>query len=303
MVSRQLFQRAWNMSMADLVRILGRRYRRLTGSPDQRWDYSLRAVLQSQKHMDPKMEIERWERLWRLATVQGHAHLTDQFRFSNKSVLEVGCGPVLGIGPMALFLGADMFYYREPSLQREATNSCEIKERYFRRMYAELIANYGQRHEFAPWYSRVMEQCAPIHLGARDICHMTVSQSVLEHIPRASLGGMLADLRAATKSGGVGMHLVDFGPHGFDDGTLMSLYRRDRAIEPAGLNLLRKSDLESAFSGAGFELLASLVYKADDVDRSQVHVSWRACSDADLCTRVAVFLVGNAASASGVTSG
>jgi hypothetical protein len=243
--------------------------------------------------MDFKMEIERWERLWRIAKLNAVANLQEHFDFNGKAVLESGCGPVLGTGPMALFRGAASFWYQEPSLQRKVTESTELKKRYFLSLYQELIANYGRRMSFAEWYSRVMERSSPLESGAKGVADITISNSVLAHIPRSIFTQFLRDLYLASRPNGWFVHLVDFGPHGHGDGTLPSLYKTNWEKEPANLNLLRQCDVESAMRGVGFDIAASLIYKSEEIDGRCVHESWRKYSEKDLSARV-VFLLGSA---------
>ena len=171
------------------------------------------------------MEIERWERLWRIARLNDMANLQEHFDFSGKSVLEAGIWAGLGAGPMALFRGAKDFWYLEPSLQRQVTQSTKIKTQYFRPLYQELVANYGSRMAFSDWYSHVLESSLPLQSGSKDFVDITISHSVLEHIPRSALTQFLNDLYLASQPNGWFVHVVDFGPHGYADGTLPSLYK------------------------------------------------------------------------------
>jgi hypothetical protein len=288
---RATAHKLWSTSPADLYFIGRRKIRQFLEDGDLGWDYSLEAVLRNRKHIDFKMEIERWVRLWRMARLHGAANLQEHFDFNGKAVLECGCGPVFGTGPVAFFRGAMTFWYQEPSLQRKVTESTEIKNGYFLPLYQELIANYGRRMSFAGWYTQVMENSFPLQSAAKDVADITISHSVLEHIPRRTFAQFLRDLYLAARPGAWFVHVVDFGPHGHADGTLPSLYKMNWEREPAHLNLLRQSDVESAMKGVGFDIVVSLIYKSEGIDRSCVHASWRKYSEEDLSNRVA-FLLG-----------
>ena len=64
----------------------------------------------------------------------------------------------------------------------------------------------------------------------------------------------------------------------------------DWVAEPPGLNLFRKSDIETAIRDAGFHLAASLPYKIEESIPERIHDSWRKYSEDDLLHRVVIFL-------------
>lgn len=282
-----IVRRIWDKSPHE-VWIKGRRRgRQLFGKTDCGWNYSLEAVLANRKHMNAKMEIERWERHWRVCRLHGMANLETKFEFAGKNVLELGCGPVLGCGPFALFHGAERFWYREPDLVRPALESVQIKEKYFMPLYEELVSNYGRKMTFDDWYQRAIELSGPLPARAQQIVDITVSNSVLEHIPPQDLLVVLTDLYLASRSGSWFSHTVDFGPHG---GRLADVYTRNRHDKPKHLNLLRKSEIEHLLISTGFELSASVVYKADDIAQDALHETWSTYSLEDLSTRVMIFI-------------
>lgn len=283
-------RKIWNSSPAELVEIGSRRVRRMFGRGDHGWDYSLQAVLRNPKHMNFKMEIERWERMWRMCRLHQLKEVESHFDFVGKTVLEAGCGPVLGIGPLAIFRGAQRFFYQEPDFVREVIESSAIRDAYFQPLHQELVANYGQLMPFEEWYSKVLAQSAPLPQGLDSIVDITVSHSVLEHIPRKVFADFLLGLYLSSRPGAWFAHTVDFGPHGFGKGRMESLYEMDRQVEPPYLNLLRKSDVEAALRSAGFRLEATIPYKTERLSQARIHESWREYSEDDLSHRVVIFL-------------
>jgi hypothetical protein len=153
-----------------------------------------------------------------------------------------------------------------------------------------LLANYGRKLTFDEWYARVIELSHPLQPEMTEVADVTISHSVLEHIPRRTLPVFLRALSDASRPGGWFSHTVDLGPHGHGDGTLASLYRMNRDQELPHLNLLRKCDVESAMIDAGLDLRASVIYKADELNEICVHKSWQRYSRDDLATRVVFFL-------------
>jgi SAM-dependent methyltransferase len=287
---KTIIRKLWQESPADLFTVGRRRIGRCLGNGDHGWDYSLESVIKNPKHMNTKMEIERWERHWRVCRLHGLGNVEKKFDFFGKSVFEVGCGPVFGCGPVALFKGAEKFWYQEPHFRRAVVESTAIKNKYFRPLHQELVANYGGQISFDEWYARVIELSYPLQAGTANVADLTISHSVLEHIPRRTLSSVLIALYQASRPGGCFSHTVDLGPHGHGDSTLAGLYRMNRDAEPRHLNLLRKCDVESAIIDAGLDLTASVIYKADEIDPICVHKSWRRYSREDLATRVVFFL-------------
>lgn len=284
-------RKLWNTSPAELAVIVSRRCRNFLGTANNGWDYSLAAVVRNPKHMNTKLEIERWERMWRICKLRDRSELEGHFDFQGKVVLEVGCGPVLGVGPIALFRGAKNFLYKEPGLVRGALESKEIKQAYFAPLHSELVANYGDLMAFEQWYSKVIDLSRPFQIDTAYPVDLTVSHSVLEHIPRSIIENFVKELYEATKPGGWFVHIVDFGPHGHGDGQMVSLYKSDWQKELPNLNLFRKSDIENTLRGAGFEINASLPYKLDQLGDAYIHDTWRKYSSDDLAHRV-VFIFG-----------
>ena len=68
--------------------------------------------------------------------------------FAGKRVVEVGCGPLAGYGPLAIFCGAAAFESAEPEWDADLFHSREVTERYLRMFHADLVALYGPRMDF-----------------------------------------------------------------------------------------------------------------------------------------------------------
>jgi len=72
--------------------------------------------------------IDRWFRLWRVA---GQSSGQMQPQLDGKDIFELGCGPLLGFGPLTLFLGAKSFRFLEPAYDSKVLASEDIKALYF----------------------------------------------------------------------------------------------------------------------------------------------------------------------------
>ena len=284
-----LLKRLWRTSPDDLAFGIGRKLR---GGAS--FDYTLPAVLRSAKHMRPVGLIDRWERYWRVISVSGAGAQKSNFDFADKTVFELGCGPILGWGPMALFLGARQYYYDEPAALPEIIGLPVLRDRYFKVFHRELVANYGDRMTFDQFYEKCLNHCHPLSLAGADEPHngidLFLSNSVLEHIPEAAMAGALARLVSMANPGAHYFHAVDFGQHGllpsFDD-----MYRRPRnqGLGKGFINLLKPSEMSAALAGAGCR--GDVVdYKVLAVDEAKLDAFWRPFALADLTTGVAFYV-------------
>lgn len=278
-----IVQKIWNSSPSEWLLPLRRRVLR---KPIWEWDYSLRGILARRKHLQPAMLIDRWHRYWRVIERQAPYGRRESFGFEGRVVLEIGCGPLLGWGPIALFLGADGFVYEEPWLRRDVLLTNEIRDLYFRPLFEELTANFGPRHTFEGFLKVARDGARP--LGAdMDAVDIVLSNSTLEHIPREELPGLLLRCRQVCSENAVYLHAVDFGDHlgrqkGF--GTIYQAPNRPRRH----LNLLRKPDLEVTLREAGFSIDRSVVYRRAPASPS--HPDWQRYESPDLEARVVLFV-------------
>lgn len=257
------------------------------------FDYSLDSVLIARKHMDYVHLIDRWERYWRV--IEGNTSDVSRkgFNFKDRSVFELGCGPLLGWGSMALFLGASRYYYDEPELQREVVESEKIKGMYFSNFYHELVSNYGNTLDFEAFYSKMLTECNPLNLdddipgSSKDII---LSNSVLEHISRNDITCTFERLYKILRADGYFLHCVDFSSHGIGRGAFGNMYNKPKKDTGTGiLNLMRLSEIEMALTNTGFKC-EHVVYRQADVDKNDIGPSWEKYSEEDLTSSVVLFL-------------
>lgn len=227
-----------------------------------------------------------------LARTLGWAPLT----FEGKRVVEVGCGPLGGFGPLAIFCGAAEFLSAEPEWDADLFYSAAVAERYLRIFHADLVALYGARMSFEEFGAALRSRMkvtrggfekAPI-AGPVDV---VLSQSVVEHVfPLEATLAKLASIQGpATRF----IHLADFGNHYPTLNPFEGLYeqpadayiaRRGRAI-----NCLRLPDVVSQFEAAGIKVRAVATREAKASYRGSIDPWWRArYDDAALFTQLAL---------------
>ena len=296
---KRIFRILWNRSPQEVFRKITRKFRYLfkgNGSiPD---DYSLNVVLRDKKHMNKNVLIDRWERYWRVAHNIVKDDLRKNYSFKGKRVLELGCGPLYGWGPMALYLGAEEFYYLEPALIKKTVYSETIKERYFKPLFFELKAYYGGSITLEDYIDRIKSKCFSIDLEKNNLpIDMILSNSVLEHIPEKKLTVLMNKVFSMCSSGANFMHIVDFDTHGFLELDLSGLYSLDNKIiansnKQLPINLLRKSNIEEILITSGFNLNHSIIYRNEDFKDANFDSSWEKYSDEDLKAKT-VFFIGN----------
>jgi hypothetical protein len=178
--------------------------------------------------------------------------------FAGKRVVEIGCGPLMGYGPLAIFCGAESFESAEPEWDQDLFHSDAVSERYLRTFHADLFALYGPRMDFAAFRDALrarvsVHRCgfeaAPL-TGPADI---VLSQSCLEHV--FPLDATIVKLASIQNPQTRFLHLVDFGNHYPTGNPFDGLYsqppesyitRRGRAI-----NLLRAPDVLETFTRHG----------------------------------------------------
>jgi len=102
-VSLSVLRNIWTQSPKENLTAFMRRWGR-----SARYGYSVDETLKSRKHMNVQNLIDRWFRLWRVA---GQSSGQMQPQLDGKDIFELGCGPLLGFGPLTLFLGAKVFVF------------------------------------------------------------------------------------------------------------------------------------------------------------------------------------------------
>lgn len=214
--------------------------------------------------------------------------------FEGKRVVEIGCGPLGGFGPLAIFCGAETFESAEPEWDPNLLFQPEVVEKYLRVFHADLTALYGERASFDQFVELLQERLQITQTGFESSpieypADIVLSQSVLEHVfPLEGTVQKLAEIQTrATQF----LHLVDFGNHYPTAHPFEGLYDApaDDYIAKRGkaINCLRMSDLSTAFEAAGIaaQFIPSRVVSAPY--QGQVHPWWQdKYSAQDLATQL-----------------
>lgn len=216
--------------------------------------------------------------------------------FSGRRVVEIGCGPLAGFGPLSVFCGAEKFESAEPEWDGDLFFSDEVRDKYLRTFHSDLVALYGPRMVFDEFVGALASRMsihrtgferAPIE-GPIDI---VLSQSCLEHVfPLESILDKLAAIQTPTTRS---LHLVDFGNHYPTINPFEGLYEQPPADYIArrgkAINLLRMTDVAEAFASRSAAPCVIPSRVANENYPGVIHPWWRErYDDAALFTQLAL---------------
>jgi len=238
------------------------------------FNYTHLNVRGSKKHLNPVLLIDRWERYHRVITSKTKNHFKPVL--SNKTVFELGCGPMLGWGPLVLFLGAKKFIGCEPGFQKKATFSKYVKNNYFRKHYNELVSNYGNRMSFNTFYKKLKNsnilKTADELDKIKTCIQIILSNSVLEHINRNNLFKTLEKIWTKAKKNAFFFHAIDMGPH--KPISLQNWYKKNIKKQIL-LNLLRINDFFLLIKTLNPTRIYLVVYRSQCINKKSVAKMWK----------------------------
>jgi len=271
----QMLQRLYELPPKDVVRKIRRRL-----LSTDRSVFDLEEIASSAKHL-------RFQRVYdflsRYEAIISRTHPEWQgVQFKGRRVLEIGCGPLLGWGPMAIFLGADCYVSAEPFFNENVLNDPTLMERYFLGLHKDLAAIYGPRMLFDE-FCEAMRQRVEIHrqellvAPIQGLFDVVLSNSCLEHV--FPLEATLARLKHVSSPDCCFIHLVDFGNHRGTRNPFSGIYSVEPEIylEKFGgeINLARAPDVERAFREVGFEFALVPYYEFREFYDEPINTFWR----------------------------
>ncbi|MBM3527022.1 MAG: hypothetical protein FJX62_02930 [Alphaproteobacteria bacterium] len=220
----------------------------------------------------------------------------EPLNFEGRRVVEIGCGPLGGFGPLAIFCGAATFQSAEPEWDAELFSSVRVRDTYLRTFHADLTALYGPRMDFDAFVAALAERMAIHRAGFERAAiegpiDVVLSQSCLEHVfpLEATVDKLKAIQGPATRF----LHLVDFGNHYPTGNPFDGLYEQPPEDYIAGrgkaINLLRMPDVAKLFESRGIAARAIASRDAKATYRGAIHPWWRErYDDTGLFTQLAL---------------
>jgi len=281
----------WLLSITpfEAMRVLRRRLPVLRNGPS--WLAS--ELIWSSKH---GRGIRFAELLLRQEAVVRRHMAWEPLDFEGRRVVEIGCGPLAGFGPLAIFCGAIRFDSADPEWDQHLFESEAIAERYLRIFHADLVALYGPRMDFSQ-FRRALADRIHIHRYGFEAApierpvDIVLSQSCLEHL--FPIEGTMDKLAAIQSPQTRFLHLVDFGNHYPTGNPFDGLYDQPAAEYIArrgkAMNLLRAPDIAALFAS---RIIPAKVIASREIacaDPEQIHPWWRQRYDDDaLFTQLAL---------------
>jgi hypothetical protein len=277
------FKRLWTKSPKDnWLNLVGRVTHKETREPD--WLAGKHAKWNTLTHY-----LELFRRFSEKAGVK--------FQLKGKRVMEIGGGPVLGVGPFALIEGAAGFTLIEPGF-RECRNEESFRDHYLFPLYTTHARVWQAEHplDFQGFLKRIdtieasttpMEQ----YTSEGSLFDVVVSKSCLEHI--ADLDQAIEVCHRVSNPGSIHAHYIDFTMHRDEDrvGSPFGLmFKQSKAQNPEHLsqpngiiNLLRATEMtamfERRFSSVRFFPLEDYSSRISVAER---HSDWQGYSSSDL---------------------
>lgn len=216
--------------------------------------------------------------------------------FDGRRVVEIGCGPLAGFGPLTVFCGATSFESAEPEWDADLFASEEVAEKYLYILHADLVALYGPRMDFVGFRRALRERMRISRSGFHDApidgkVDIVLSQSCLEHV--FPLDKVLGKLSAIQTPQTRFLHLVDFGNHYPTGNPFVGLYEQPPEVYIArrgkAINLLRTPDIAKLFAECGIAARVIPSRMAKETYRGTIHSWWRERYDEDaLFTQLAL---------------
>jgi len=258
------------------------------------------AVMASAKHMDETKLIDRLFRYQRVITnrLAQEGETWPWLDFEGRRVLEVGSGPLLGWGPLAVFLGCASYTCVEPTFEGEILTSEQIWQSYFWPHFSQLRVVLGGTMSGVAFREQVLAKIeavsAPLErAGLKTSAYdLVLTNSVLEHV--MDLDGFFGELRRVLRPDCRHFHAVDFGNHTEADDPFEGVYDQEPneyfRIRPDHLNLKRPPEIEALFERhrMAVNLLPYLEHQDHPWDRLTPY--WQRFSREELCLRVGFFV-------------
>lgn len=218
--------------------------------------------------------------------------------WQGKSVCEIGCGPMFGFLPMAVFLGARHCMGVEPEIVSGVLDNDRLRQFYFKPLHNDLSAIYGERMDFESFMRALQERMViknveilALESGGQAF-DIVLSNSCLEHV--SPLDKSLAHLAGLCAPDCRFIHSVDFSNHRDKANPFGGIYTRTPEAYfrkyGRGVNLHRASDVLRLLGEAGFDACMTpyAVVPEHLPEKPAKHWTER-YETTDMATRVALF--------------
>ena len=281
-------RKAWTTSPQEFVRLATKRISGQRG-------LAVEDILRSPKYLRPQRFQDF---LTRYEAILERAAGWQRLDFAGAAVLEIGCGPLLGFGPLALFRGCASYTAIEPYFDATLIASEAIRNAYFLPLFKDLSAIYGERMTYDAFLGRLQKDTrvlrVPIHTATNEgqrRFDAVLSNSCLEHLD--PLAESIAHLKTLCSDDARFLHLVDFGNHRTSANPFSGIYSNlphdYRRKYGRGINLARPPDLLRLFRENGFGAELQPYYWSREHYAEHMLPYWKErYSDSDLFLKTAI---------------
>ncbi len=207
-----------------------------------------------------------------------------KINFENNSVMELGCGPHLGFGPLAIYLGARNFLAVDPTVNKNIFESKKLIDNYFKMSFKDFNGIFRREISFTEFMKQLKKKTI-FYSNTEDSLDefnskidIQLSNSCLEHVE--NLNNLLADLKKLISLDGRYIHAVDFGSHIKSNNPFNDIYSSDpesfRVKYGNKINLIPPSKMIKIFSESGFNKakLVSYYYHNENFN-SNIDEYWK----------------------------
>lgn len=263
------------------------------GEEDFRYD--LQSILGNAIHIDGRRVVDRFLRYERVLQVKSSWTPLD---FEGQRALEIGSGPLLGSGPIAVYLGATEYVCIEPRYQAEVLESDEVWTRFFLPLYQQLDVLFERGISFDEFTDRIRSRIQTDTVSIEDctrtgnLVDVVYSNGVLQHI--ADLDRAVAFIQKVSHASTRQFHVVNFTDHvSPPDDPFREIYSLDPSEyfeHDSLLNLKRPSEIAGMFQQAGIPVTL-VPYIADESAATGAMASyWSRFDASDLAIQIAFFV-------------
>lgn len=261
-----------------------------TGTSD--FLYDLETILHSSWHLDARRPIDR---LFRYQRVIRNQIEWEELDFGGMTVLEFGCGPLLGWGPIAVYLGCSRYICVEPRFHEEIVRSMDIHNRYFLPLHQQLEAIFQRNMPFGEFKTRLSSQVETYAMPL-EACKLPqvstdliISNGVLQHV--LDLPGCFQQMQHLAHPKTKHFHVLNFTDHsGRPDKPFDKIYSQspeDYFKNSSLLNLKRPSEMMALFEEYGFKVTLVPYYQDNCVSSAIRADYWKKFSQDDLSIQIA----------------
>lgn len=216
----------------------------------------------------------------RYTTIVGHHSDWSFPGFLGRNVLELGSGPLLGWGPLAIFNRCARFVAIEPKFNPRLTEDSRFLEFFLRTLHYDLCALFNETFLFQEFQSAIVNRAIGVN-AIEDIdpaigFDIVLSNSCLEHVQ--DLQATMDAVYQKANKGSVFLHCVDFGDHVSKSHPFKKIYsdppNRKRPHSETSINFLRAPDVLNVLQRSGFEAECIPYYSVGEDEQLDLHPYW-----------------------------